>query len=140
MLQYFDQIDHFGRLRRFLRFLFNFFSAGLDFFFDHFHQRFFVVVFIFFGIPLRAHAVDQRRRHIHFAFSDFNFFWNIELRRIGELVGEMHQLEHERAVLWFHAREILARFDHDFGDADLFLLLEGIAQQCVRLIAAFLRL
>ena len=33
--------------------------TGFHFFFDHFHQRFAVIVLVFFGVPLRAHAVDQ---------------------------------------------------------------------------------
>src|SRR5262245_44088704 len=52
LLQNRNQIDYLGRLGRFLWFFFDFFSTGFNFFFDHLHERFAVVVFVFFGIPL----------------------------------------------------------------------------------------
>src|SRR5206468_10750803 len=54
-----NQINYLGRLWHFLRFFFDLFSASFDFFFDHFHERFTVVVAIFFWIPFRAHTVDE---------------------------------------------------------------------------------
>src|SRR5437870_4394617 len=64
----------------------------------------------------------------------------MEFSWVRQFIGEMHQLKNERAVLRLHAREVLARLDHDLGDANLVAVLERIAQKRVGFIAAFLRL
>src|SRR5437879_2006105 len=64
----------------------------------------------------------------------------MEFSWIRQFIGEMHHLKNERAVLRLHAREILARLDHDLGDANLVRVLERVAQKRVRFIAAFSRL
>ena len=64
----------------------------------------------------------------------------MELGCVREFIGEMHQLKDKRAILWFHAGEILARFDHNLGDADLVAILKRVTQECIGFIAAFLRL
>ena len=37
---------------------------------------------------------------------------------VCELIGEVHQLKNERAVLRFDAGKVLTGFDHYLGDAD----------------------
>src|SRR5437667_8617124 len=64
LLQYGNQIDYLGRLGSFLRFLFDFFSAGFHFFLDHFHKRFPVVVLVLFRVPFCTHAIDGRFDHV----------------------------------------------------------------------------
>src|SRR5207253_3351975 len=63
LLQHRDEIDDFGRLWRLAGLPCDLLPAGVDFLFDHMQQGFAIIVFIFFGIPLGAHAVDQRRCH-----------------------------------------------------------------------------
>src|SRR5205085_8731213 len=92
LLQHGNQIDYLGRLRRFLWFFLDFFPAGFHFLFNYFHERFAIVVLILFWIPLRAHAVDQRFGHVHLAFADFGFFWDVQFSRVRELIGTMHSL------------------------------------------------
>ena len=123
LLQHGNQIDYFGRLGRFLWFLFNFFPAGFHFLFDHFHKRFAIVVLVLFRIPFRAHAVDERFGHVHLAFADLGFFRDMQLPWVREFIGEMHQLEDERAIFWFYPGEILARLDDHFGDTNLAAVL-----------------
>src|SRR5438132_3519053 len=63
----------------------------------------------------------------------------MELFRVRKFIGEMHQLENERAIFRFYPGEILARLNHHLGDPDLVAILQRIAQKRVRFIAAFLR-
>src|SRR5947199_299031 len=63
----------------------------------------------------------------------------MELGCVREFIGEMHQLKDKRAILWFHAGEILARFDHNLGDADLVAVLKRVTQECIGFISAFLQ-
>src|SRR5436853_7392330 len=47
-----NQINHLGRLWRFPWLLFDFFSASFDFFLDHFHKRFAIIVLVLLRFPL----------------------------------------------------------------------------------------
>ena len=119
---------------------FNLFSTGFHFFFDHLHERFAVIVTIFFRIPFRAHAVDERFGHVYLAFSGLDFLRNVKLVTVGKFFSKMHQLENKDAVLRFYAGEVLTRFDYDLGDSHLFALLESIPQKDVGFVASFLGL
>src|SRR6266849_2519359 len=48
------------------------------------HECFAIFVMIFFGIPFRAHAVDQRFGHVHLTFAALHLFWNMQLFRVRE--------------------------------------------------------
>jgi len=63
----------------------------------------------------------------------------VELVRIDQLVGEPHDVEHERIVDDFDPGEMLRRAQDDLPDADRFRLAQDVAQQRVRLVAPFLR-
>jgi hypothetical protein len=125
LLQNRYEIDHFGRRFFRLRFLFDLFSSGCHFLFDHFHERLTIIVPIFFRIPFCAHAVDQRPGHIHLFFSGLEFLRHMQLSSVGKFLSEMHEFENEHAVFRFHTREILACFYNDFGDADFFALVNA---------------
>ena len=47
----------------------------------------------------------------------------MEFPWICKFIGEMHQLENERAIFWFYPGEILARLNHHLGDPDLVAIL-----------------
>ena len=94
---------------------------------------------IFLRIPFRTHALDQRLRHFLLALSDLGLFRDVQLLRIGQLFGEMHQLEHERVLQSLYPGEILPRLDHHLRDTDFFAVLESIAQKRVGFIPALLR-
>ena len=135
-----NQVDYFGWLGCFLWLFLDLFSAGFNFLFDHFHERLAIIVAIFFRFPLRAHAVDERFRHVHLPLPHLNLFREVEFARIGEFFGEVHQLENEYAVFRFNAGEILPRFDHNLRDADFLALCEGIPQKGIGFVPSFLRL
>ena len=52
-------------------------------------------------------------------FPDFQLLRHVQFFGVGQFLGEMHQFQDERILQRFHAGQILARLDHDFGDADL---------------------
>ena len=63
----------------------------------------------------------------------------MQLSGVGKFLGKMHEFENEHSVFGLHTREILARFDDDFGDADFFARLQRVTQQHIGFVAAFLR-
>ena len=46
---------------------------------------------------------------------------------IRQFIREMHQLQRQHAVLWFHTGKVLPCFDHYLGDADLIRVFERVA-------------
>ena len=52
----------------------------------------------------------------------------------------MHQFKNKNTVLRLDSGQVLARFDHDLGDANLVRVLQRVAQKRVSFVAALLRL
>ena len=140
MLQDGDEIYHLGG--RFLRLplFLNLFPAGLHLLFDHFHERFSIIIVVFFRIPFCTHAVDQRFGHVHLALARLQFFRDMQPARVGEFFSEMHELENEHAIFRLHPGEILPRFNHHLCDSNLLAALERVTQEHVGFVATLLRL
>jgi len=139
LLQDRHEIDHFRRWSRLrFRFFFDLFPTGFNLFLDHFHQGFAVIIAIFFRVPFRRHAVDERFCHIELTLSDFELLWDMELVCVRQFLSEMHQFQDEDTILRFHSGEILARFDGNLGDSYLTGLRQRLAQQDISFVAPFL--
>ena len=55
----------------------------------------------------------------------------LERRLIDDLVGKVHQFEHERVAVRLERGQVFLRPGHDFGDADLPRFAQGFAQQAI---------